>query len=130
MDYINTPIHISYLLSKVLPFILLAVLGFNLIQMLFKSGWNRKRLASFYMTCLVGALTVISILFVQYNVHDLFLIPVWIVAIIIQVVKRKEFFPFSPVCAKCGNGLSIRKILFADPAFCASCEPVEPEKRD
>jgi len=128
MDTINNIDTISYLLSKALPFVLLGVLGFNLIQMLFKAGWNRKRFASFYMTCLVGGLTVISILFVQYGVHDLFLIPVFAIAIIIPIVKRKEFFPFSLSCAKCGRGISIRKILFEDPAYCDSCEKIEADK--
>jgi hypothetical protein len=125
MESLNNTDTISYLLSKAFPFVLLGVLGFNLIQMLFKAGWNRKRFASFYMTCLVGGLTVISILFVQYGVHDLFLIPAFAIAIIIPIVKRKEFFPFSLACAKCGSGISIGKILFEDPAYCDSCEKIE-----
>ncbi len=119
---------VSFALSKILPFVLLGVLGFNLVQMLFKSGWNRKRFATFYMTCLVGGLTVISIFFVQYGISDFFLIPAFVIAVIIPVVKRKVFFPFSPFCAKCGKRLSIRKILFIDPAYCGACEQIVIDK--
>ena len=130
MDYYNQSVQVSYVLSKVLPFVLLGVLGFNLVQMLFKSGWNRKRFATFYMTCLVGALCVISILFVKYGINDLVLIPLWIVAIVIPIVRRKDFFPFSIKCASCGKPLSLRRILFVEPSLCPDCESKEAEKKD
>jgi hypothetical protein len=127
MDYIEQGIIVSFWLSKVLPFVLLGTLGFNLVQMLFKSALNSKRRASFYMSCVIGALCVASIYFAKNRISDFFLIPLWIAAIAVIIVRRKDFFPFAVRCVSCKTRLSLKRILFEEPSHCPSCEAKQSE---
>jgi hypothetical protein len=122
MDYTYSNNIISYVLSKAMPFVLLAVLGFNLSQRFLGSGWNKKRFATFYWTCLVGAICVVLLLFVRFIIDDWMLIPVAIAAVLVAYVRRKDFFPFSARCAQCGALLSLKRIFYTDPGICKTCE--------
>jgi hypothetical protein len=102
---------------------LLAVWAYHLVQRRYAEVGERKRLASMLVAVLIIGLWAVSYFFLRFNVDDLYLIPVFLLAVALAVWQRKLFFPYRLSCATCRAPLPLKKILFFDSNACDACDP-------
>ena len=112
---------ISRLLSEVLPWVLIAVLVFNMSQRRSSGQGNRKRFATLFVAALVGALWVATIAFKRFGVPDVALLGVAVALALAAYLGRGTLGVFRLRCAACGRRLEVGQVLYHDEARCADC---------
>jgi 8-oxo-dGTP diphosphatase len=121
---------LTLFLQKNLFYLLLAVLALNLFQRRYQKASLKKRFATLYLSMLVLAWMVLVIVVVAFRWPDWLLIPFTLALAGIGVVFRRHTFPFRLRCARCGQALEAKRILFYDSNACERCDPqAEPPPR-
>jgi len=120
---------ISFIILKGLPFLLLGVLLFNLIQRKLIPGWGKKRLASFYWVLLITGYIAFTFLIYRFRLSDWLHVPLLLIFGFIGFVKRRYLFPFQWRCATCNKRLSLYRVFLKPDHFCKTCTVpvVKPE---
>jgi hypothetical protein len=84
---------------------------------------GRKRYATLFLTAVLIGGWIAAWFFVRYGVRDIFLVPVAALAVALVAWQRRVLLPFRLRCARCGNPLSVRRILHHESNLCETCEP-------
>jgi 8-oxo-dGTP diphosphatase len=120
---------ITLFLQKYLFYLLLAVLALNLFQRRYQKSSERKRFATLYLAMLVLAWMILVIVVVTLRWPEWLLIPGTLALAGVGVAFRRHTFPFRFRCARCGQGLEAKRILFYDSNACERCDPpLEPPR--
>jgi hypothetical protein len=106
-------------------YLLLAVLVLNMLQRRYQKTAQSKRLATLYISILILALMVGTVLIVTFDLPDVLFLPLLAVLILIGYRFRNKVFPFRLNCRSCGERLSGKRILFYDTNTCEKCERTE-----
>lgn len=113
----------STFLLRILLVPIVAVWVYHLFQRRYRERGTRKRNASLYFTLvLVGAWVLVYFLS-RSPLEDLFLVPIAFVALVVLIWQKNIIFPHRLHCARCGQPLSVARILFYDSNTCETCEP-------
>jgi multisubunit Na+/H+ antiporter MnhG subunit len=117
-------------LQKYLFYVLLAVLALNLFQRRYQKLAEKKRFATLYLAMLVLCWMILVIVLVQFSWPDWLLVPFTLAPVAVGVIFRRQVFPFRLRCARCGQSLEPKRILFHDSNACERCDPSqEPPPR-
>jgi 8-oxo-dGTP diphosphatase len=84
-----------------------------------------KRMATFYLSVLILAWMIGTILIVHFKLPDILQLPLLGALIFVGWRFRSHTFPFRRYCAKCGAALSGKRLLYHDSNLCETCEPDE-----
>jgi hypothetical protein len=112
---------IVLVMIRVLPWVVIAVLAFNMSQRAFMAVGVGKRFATLQMALLVAALWAATLLFPRLGIGDVFLIPVVALLVAVAVLRRRSIFPHRLRCSSCRVPLGIKRILYHDDTRCAAC---------
>jgi len=102
---------------------IVAVWVYHLLQRRWREMGSRKRAASLYLTLVLLGVWMLTYAIARFRLEDLYLVPLCFAAIVILVWQKKAIFPFRLRCARCGQPLSVTRILFLDSNACDTCEP-------
>jgi len=121
---------ITLFLQKNLFYLLLAVLALNLFQRRYQKLSERKRFATLYLAMLVLAWMILVIVVVAFGWPDWLLVPFTLALAGVGAIFHRHTFPFRLRCARCGQSLEAKRILFHDSNACERCDPSqEPPQR-
>jgi 8-oxo-dGTP diphosphatase len=123
MSFTVTFHRINLFLAENLFYLLLAVLLINMLQRRQRQTSARKRMATFYLSVLVLAWMIGTIVIVHFGLPDLLQLPLLAVLLYVGWRYRTHTFPFRRFCANCRQPLSGGRILYHDANLCESCEP-------
>ena len=114
---------LSRILASVLPYPLIALLAFNMVQRRFLAVGEGKRFATLYLAGLLVMLFGAAYTFAYFGVPDAFLtLPAAIICLVAWRF-RARIWPFRLRCSECGAPLAARRILFYDDRRCETCAP-------
>ena len=116
-----TVTRISVFLSELLPWVLIAVLAFNMSQRRSSGRGDGKRYATLWVAGLLGASWVATIVFKRFGVPDGALLGVAAVLALVAWMRRHAILVFRVRCAVCGKRLPLVRILYHDDPRCAGC---------
>ena len=108
-------------LAGILPWAVIAVLGFNMSQRRFMDVGAAKRFATLQLGGLVAAFWAATLVLEHFALPDLLLLPVLALLLTIGVARRRSIFPHRFRCASCGAPIELRRILYHDAPTCAAC---------
>ncbi len=114
---------LSRFLANVLPYPLIALLAFNMVQRRFLAVGEGKRFATLYLAGLLVLLFGAAHTFAHFRVADVFLaLPAAIIGLVAWRV-RARIWPFRLRCPGCNARLPARRVLFYDDHRCETCAP-------
>ena len=113
---------IALYITRFLPYILIAVLLFNMVQRRYMKSGMKKRYATLYLAGLLLLLLAVSFIIIRFDLGDIALLPSEGLLAYVAYRFRSRIFLFRRKCAHCGCILPLFKILFADSNLCTSCE--------
>jgi len=92
----------------------------------------KKRKANLYQAIAVFIVTMSASIITQYKFGDIYLYIITSVVIVLLVVFRKNVFPYTRKCEKCGATLDLKTIYYMEKNLCTSCasKEAEPELPD
>lgn len=112
---------ITLFLSNNIFYLLLAVLAVNMFQRRYQEYAQKKRMATLYLGMLILVFMVGTILIVNFQLHDLLIVPLAAGVLLLGYVKREHVLPFRLNCRQCGQRMSGKRILFFDANTCDAC---------
>ena len=122
---------LTQIFLKFLPYLLMGVLIFNLIQRPFMKFGEKKRLATLYISLMILAVYGSALIIYKYIGNDLAYIPVIAILLYISFRQKDAVLPFKRKCIRCSSTLPLKKIFFNDSNLCADCDagdrPDSPE---
>jgi hypothetical protein len=124
---------IALFISKNIFYLLIAVLALNMFQRRYQKHAQKKRLATLYLGIFVLAFMIGTILIVYFTLPDILIVPLAAILVLFAYLKRRHVFPFRLYCLKCGERLSMKRILYFDSNTCERCAqnaPSDPFKAD
>ena len=95
--------NINLFLAENLFYALLGMLLLNMLQRRQRKRSARKRMATFYLSVLILAWMIGTILIVHFELPDLLQLPLLAVLIYVGWRYREHTFPFRRYCANCGQ---------------------------
>lgn len=105
-----------------------ALLLFKLFMTMYQRKFNEtggyKRLVSLYQSVLIGIAYIVMSSIKAKGFNENLIVIVFIVAILILVLLRKQLFPYKAKCEKCQKKLKLFQILFLDSQACSECEDI------
>jgi hypothetical protein len=110
-------------LLNILLLPMVALWALHLYQRKFRDAGARKRAATLSLTLVVIGAWAATWLFNRFGVPDVWLIPVAGAAAAVIAWQRRRMLPFRRRCARCGNAVSIDRVLGLDSNTCEACEP-------
>ena len=116
---------VNLFLADNLFYLLLAVLLVNMLQRRQRKTTAKKRMATFYLAVLVLVWMIGTILIVHFELPDLLQLPLLGALLFVGWRFRERTFPVRRYCAKCGDPLSGKRMLYHDSNLCETCEPGE-----
>ena len=114
---------ISSLLLKILLVQMIGLWVFHLSQRRYKEAATRKRIATLSLTLVIILAWGAAWIFTRYNVPDVYLVLVAVLAVAVVIWQRKLVLPYRLRCVKCGKPLGMTRVLSHDSNKCETCDP-------
>jgi len=114
---------ISSLLLKILLVPMIGLWVFHLSQRRYKEAATRKRIATLSLTLVIILAWGAAWIFTRYNVPDVYLVLVAVLAVAVVIWQRKLVLPYRLRCMKCGKPLGMTRVLSHDSNKCETCDP-------
>jgi len=114
---------ISSLLLKILLVPMIGLWVFHLSQRRYKEAATRKRIATLSLTLVIILAWGAAWIFTRYNVPDVYLVLVAVLAVAVVIWQRKLVLPYRLRCVKCGKPLGMTRVLSHDSNKCETCDP-------
>ena len=114
---------ISSLLLKILLVPMIGLWVFHLSQRRYKEAATRKRIATLSLTLVIILAWGAAWIFTRYDVPDVYLVLVAVLAVAVVIWQRKLVLPYRLRCVKCGKPLGMTRVLSHDSNKCETCDP-------
>jgi hypothetical protein len=121
----NTLVSTALLRYLLIPMVVLWV--YHLSQRRYDRTAGRKREATLVLSLALIVCWGLAWAFQRFGVSDAYLLLVAAGLAAFLYGQRRRLFPYRLRCERCGNTLSIRRILYYDEGLCENCEPAEKE---
>ncbi len=121
----NTLVSSALLRYLLIPMVLIWVV--HLTQRRYDKVAGRKREATLVLVLALIVCWGLAWAFQRFGVPDVYLLLVAAGLIVFFYSQRRRLFPYRLRCERCGNALSIRRILYDDRGLCDACEPASKE---
>ncbi len=116
---------ISERFSSYIYYIMMALLLLNITQRKHIKHGEKKRLATLWMAGLFLFLQVELVVIQHYKLSDYYIIPAFLVFLVIGYLLRKKMLVFKFKCESCGTKLDYKRVLYWDSNKCEKCDPPE-----